>query len=219
MDYVWWEKTVEYLFVKEYLPSSSLFTPLDGRHELASDGILFSRNCWILIEFKAERKDIRSERLKYRDYDSCMKRVIDRARHHYFIFGEIEDRDSFKLVGCNYFDDNQTFSIDEILDRGAFPDSFTGYLIDLIECKRKASSSEIILDYSLVLGISEEEGIVQSLSVNAFLEQVEEELSKFIRESSDPTKIQQAEQYRDEIMKAKGDIEPSVVRFMRPANY
>ncbi|TOH27152.1 hypothetical protein CGI84_22775, partial [Vibrio parahaemolyticus] len=72
MEYIWWEKTVEYLFVQEHIPNSTLYTPLDGRHELASDGILFNGNSWILIEFKAQKTDIATERRKFSQYDECM---------------------------------------------------------------------------------------------------------------------------------------------------
>lgn len=50
----WWEKTIEYMFVRDVLPKSSLAVPLAGPAEAALGDMIFadSTQCR-LIEFKA----------------------------------------------------------------------------------------------------------------------------------------------------------------------
>ncbi len=63
----WWEKTVEYAFVRWMLPSSSSAIPLAGEVEAAIGDLLlkdpFAR--FRLIEFKAHQDDIQSEKRKF----------------------------------------------------------------------------------------------------------------------------------------------------------
>ncbi|HCE3021110.1 TPA: hypothetical protein NGR42_004650 [Vibrio parahaemolyticus] len=213
MEYIWWEKTVEYLFVQEHIPNSTLYTPLDGRHELASDGILFNGNSWILIEFKAQKTDIATERRKFSQYDECMKRVIDRASHHYFIFGQINEKDELELVSCKYFGDSQLYPVKESLRRGAEPSDFINYLIDLIECKKQVSDLKKTIDYSAVLGISNNGKITSCLTIDAYLNQVEANLMDCLDEATSDSEVDSIERDLEIINRALHDIEHSPVRF------
>ena len=74
--YNWWEKTVEYLFVIQYLskiyPNNfSKIAPLDGDHEQAGDVILCNpNNRYYLIEFKKEASSQYDEFVKFLDVKS-----------------------------------------------------------------------------------------------------------------------------------------------------
>ena len=75
-DYKWWEKTVEYLFVIQYLsiiyPDNFLkIAPLDGDHEQAGDVILCNpNNKYYLIEFKRRSSSQYDEFIKFLDVKS-----------------------------------------------------------------------------------------------------------------------------------------------------
>lgn len=75
-DYKWWEKTVEYLFVIQYLskvyPNNfSKIAPLDGDHEQAGDVILCNpNNRYYLIEFKKGASSQYDEFVKFLDVKS-----------------------------------------------------------------------------------------------------------------------------------------------------
>ena len=50
-EWTWWEKTVEYLFVRQ--AKFLKIAPLDGNHEKAGDAILRNKNGkYYLVEFK-----------------------------------------------------------------------------------------------------------------------------------------------------------------------
>lgn len=59
-----WEKTVEWAFVRKYLPNAEFAAPIDGDHEI-SDAILAQCGQWFLIEFKHTENDCDSEKDKY----------------------------------------------------------------------------------------------------------------------------------------------------------
>lgn len=68
-----WEKTVEWLFVKQYFSPALIAAPLSGNAELAADAVLKfvhdSQLC--LIEFKRREIDFKSEREKYPFYGAA----------------------------------------------------------------------------------------------------------------------------------------------------
>lgn len=59
---IYFEKTVEWLYVKKYL---NFGAPLDGGLEIAGDAILFDKGKFLAVEFKKEFDNIKSERKKY----------------------------------------------------------------------------------------------------------------------------------------------------------
>lgn len=62
----WWEKTVEYAFVRQLLPKAALAIPLDGNPETALGDFLMSESATFrLIEFKARQDSIQSEKRKF----------------------------------------------------------------------------------------------------------------------------------------------------------
>ncbi len=189
---IWWEKTVEYLFVKQYIPKDALFTPLDGIHELASDGILFSKVNWVLIEFKSTEHELPREKDKFKVYDECMDKLKSFSHHHVFIYG-VPRNHKIILTACNYFDNTRICSIEEALEGGTDPIQFTKYLVNFLLCKKSKRKLKSTIDYSNVIGIHNGE-VVASLSVNSFLETAWVELKREQKKSpsSDVKKIMDA---------------------------
>lgn len=74
-----WEKTVEWVFVRDHLPKVDFAAPLDGNHEL-SDALLSMDSKWILIEFKHQHKDLKSETEKYPSLDLKRAEAILRKK-------------------------------------------------------------------------------------------------------------------------------------------
>jgi hypothetical protein len=61
-----WEKTVEWSYVRKHLRCEDFAAPLDGDEEKAGDvAIGFENLSWCLIEFKRDRGALKSEREKY----------------------------------------------------------------------------------------------------------------------------------------------------------
>lgn len=61
-----WEKTVEWTYVRKHLKCEDFAAPLDGYEEKAGDvAIGFENLNWCLIEFKKDRGALKSEREKY----------------------------------------------------------------------------------------------------------------------------------------------------------
>ena len=81
----YWEKTVEWHFVRHHLPSSAVAAPLDGDKEAASDALLSfgDPTKWLLIEFKRDLDSISKEADKY---PALGKEIVSPkhwpARHH-----------------------------------------------------------------------------------------------------------------------------------------
>ncbi|EPJ3731802.1 hypothetical protein U8643_002014, partial [Acinetobacter baumannii] len=77
----WWEKTVEYFFIKKYV-ADHLVAPLDGKHELAGDAFLSdNQQKWIMIEFKARAESLDTEKKKFRSYDEAYN-ALGKYDHH-----------------------------------------------------------------------------------------------------------------------------------------
>lgn len=102
---LWWEKTIEYMFVRDVLPESSLAVPLAGPVEAALGDMVFadSTQCR-LIEFKAHQDGIQREKRKFpklraEEFDGMAFQLAllnnhdelvfhAGARAHWFVFGE-----------------------------------------------------------------------------------------------------------------------------------
>lgn len=109
---MWWEKTVEYAFVRRILPSASRAAPLAGNAEkffgdlmnLEGDGKAR------LIEFKREESNISDEVLKYyakgsakgKEFHSTWLGVVKSedcpgAKGHWFVYGKLNEKEPSEL--------------------------------------------------------------------------------------------------------------------------
>lgn len=130
---VYFEKTVEWAFVKRYLPKGSFAAPLDGAHEAAGDALFSDGLNWLLIEFKINDIAIRKERDKFpstcrtrrarvaRRADNCLElafstfeKLIDQRGQsamgpmvnpgpHVLVYGEIDRHGCFQLQARHYW--------------------------------------------------------------------------------------------------------------------
>ena len=217
MGSIWWEKTVEYLFVKKYVPDDTLLIPLDGRHELASDGFFFNGTKWVLIEFKAKLKDVKSEKKKYKNYEACRRELENDSRHHCFLYGEETEDGKLDVKSCTYFKNNIRIGcVSCIKHYGETPDKFTTYLTKLIGHKIKSTELKETLDYSMVMGVtSVKDGyeIKTTMRVNDYLQLVKAKLlAQLNKETSDDKRreIMQKISDIDDLAESQGD---SVAKF------
>ena len=88
----WWEKTVEYKFIKEYIDLNSFIAPLDGNEEKAGDAIFGQNENFILIEFKKDKNSIKDEQKKFIDFNSAKESLSSWDKHHILIYGEVNSK-------------------------------------------------------------------------------------------------------------------------------
>lgn len=126
LTYIWWEKTVEYAFVREILPSAAEAFPLAGDVEKSFGDLLIALNATCrLIEFKRDKDAIQSEKKKFPAFvlDSAKKKVMngkfvdllqqtfpelikcEGSKAHFFVYGHPEDKKSFLLHAVRYASD------------------------------------------------------------------------------------------------------------------
>jgi len=90
----WWEKTVEYAFVRHIMSDHANASPLDGKPEKwLGDLIESKQGNFRLIEFKREVDSIKSENKKYANkekcyLDSCQDITNREKAAHWLVFGE-----------------------------------------------------------------------------------------------------------------------------------
>ncbi|GGY03798.1 hypothetical protein [Paludibacterium paludis] len=173
MKPIWWEKTVEYKFVREYL-CNEIIAPFDGTHELAGDAALKNELGWILIEFKKDEKCLETEKRKFKNWDQAEKLLSGRDQHHFLIYGALKpklDFDAdFVLCGCTYFS-RKDLKIEELRSSAASLAVFKDYLADFISQKKTAESSSGGISpesYAQVMGVDGKGKVVQCSTLEEF---------------------------------------------------
>lgn len=76
----WWEKTVEYYFIRKFIPDEMILSPLDGEQEKAGDAFLSNNERWIILEFKKDFESLVSEKKKYKNYDAARNELSPNDR-------------------------------------------------------------------------------------------------------------------------------------------
>jgi hypothetical protein len=165
----WWEKTVEYYFIRKFIPKDMILSPLDGNEEKAGDTLLSTNDKWIIIEFKKDFKSLESEVKKYKNYNAAKKQLCSLDGHHFLIWGQINDGE-FGLAGKTYFSAQGVSKITDIFEAGKEKEEFINYLEKLIKHKTKVgeSSGGAIGSYSFVAGINEENKITSCMNLYEF---------------------------------------------------
>lgn len=107
---IWWEKTVEYAFVKDYVPRTAI-APLAGNHEASSsDAIASKAGQFCLIEFKRTNKKLNEDHMEkftadnftlYKKYIEC-KKERNYTIPHVFIYGELDSNAVLHLKCVDY---------------------------------------------------------------------------------------------------------------------
>lgn len=101
----WYEKTVEYAFVRKFLEAAAM--PLSGTAEKVGDTIFYKGNSFFIIEFKRglnlgeERK---RERGKYLDIGESVQRILNHEAciSHYVVLGYLDEKQKFGLKAQYY---------------------------------------------------------------------------------------------------------------------
>lgn len=165
----WWEKTVEYYFIRKFIPDEMILSPLDGEQEKAGDTFLSSNEKWVILEFKKDFKSLSSEKKKYKDYDLAVTELSPSDSHHFLIYGQITNG-KFGLGGKTYFSNSPVSKISDIFNAGKEKEAFISYLERLIAHKSKIdeSSGGSIGSYSFVAGISKDKKITSCMNLYEF---------------------------------------------------
>ena len=160
MTIKWWEKTVEYLFVKKYVEEGQLVMPLDGDEEAQGDTVIAGCDRWILIEFKKEKSSIPSEKKKFIDFKSAKDLLKGSDKHHHIVYGspiKVGEKVELHLKAQTYFSMNESPDIETMLTTGIGFDEFHDYVKEFVSFKKRKeeSSGEVVLDTnSNVIGVS-----------------------------------------------------------------
>ncbi len=170
----WWEKTVEYFFVKKYL-SEKAIVPLAGKEERAGDAILCGNEKFILIEFKRDKASLCTEKDKFIDYEKAKSALSDEDSHHLLIYG-INSEQKFSIKAITYFSQKSYSSIGEALAAGKPKDEFDQYLKKFLKFKNQKSvdgngslSTEL---FYIVAAIDQHNNIVSCCSLAEYIESV-----------------------------------------------
>ncbi|MDX7839449.1 hypothetical protein SJS76_07865 [Aeromonas caviae] len=165
----WWEKTVEYYFIRKYIPENMILSPLDGEQEKAGDAFLSSNEKWVILEFKKDFESLSTEKKKYKNYVAAETALSEHDAHHFLIYGQVCDGE-FSLGGKTYFSRNNVNNIDEIFSSGLEKNKFIEYLEMLIKHKSKSDGSGggTVGSYSFVAGISKDKKITSCMNLYEF---------------------------------------------------
>lgn len=165
----WWEKTVEYYFIRKFISDKMILSPLDGAEEKAGDALLGTNERWIIIEFKKDIDSLESEKKKYKDYDAAKNELSSLDSHHFLIYGQNQEG-TFSLAGKTYFSSEQVSNVSEIFQAAKEKNEFISYLEKLIKHKTKVeeSSGGSIGSYSFVAGIGEDNKITSCMNLYEF---------------------------------------------------
>lgn len=175
---LWWEKTVEYYFVKKYVNLDMLIAPMDGNEEKAADAILSNVDSWILIEFKRSIRELSSEHNKFEDYESAKLILSGKDSHHFLIYGKLDEEGEFALDGQTYFSRNKT-DVNNVVNLGIKQNKFIQYLVAFLKFKEGSdgTASGGVGSYPHVAGISNNGSITKCMSLREFSEQINLQLA------------------------------------------
>ncbi|WP_147275268.1 hypothetical protein [Thioalbus denitrificans] len=158
---MWWEKTVEYLFVVTCMKRDALMAPLDGNHEAAADLVAQQNDRWVLIEFKRDAQAIDDEVKKFAEpsvdsFESAKAALAHEDGHHLLVFGEKGDDQPIELKAFSYFR-HQTVDPKMALGCGVAQNQFNSYLSRFLYFKfgkAEEGSGGRSLNYSTVVAVS-----------------------------------------------------------------
>lgn len=158
---IWWEKTVEYLFVLTYMTREALMAPLDGNYEAGGDLVASHNDKWVLIEFKRNASAIEDEVNKFAEpsidsFNGAKAKLGDSDGHHFLIFGQEGDYEPLELRGITYFR-HQGVGLEDVLCSGVAQDDFNSYISEFLSFKfgeAKGGAGGRSLNYSTVIAVN-----------------------------------------------------------------
>jgi len=179
---LWWEKTVEYSFVKSHVKIDDLIAPFDGNQEAAGDAILSATDKkWILIEFKRNLKSIEKDLDKFDRYEDAKLELEDNSKHHFFIYGASVNK-KLTLIARNYFSETDLPNFDSIFDLGLDSIDFFDYIERFTSYKTSVDGSGTggleIENYGAVVGIRDDGTVSECLSLVEVCELIQQKVQQ-----------------------------------------
>ena len=166
----WWEKTVEYKFIKEYVDIDSFIAPLDGNEERAGDAIFVENGNFILIEFKKDEKSIADEEKKFDDFLSAKGFLYQNDNHHILVYGKIDNQNL--VLNSRTYLSGTTINLSKEFPNGKTLEYFKRYLDEFLKFKKfvksESSSENSSESYGLVAGITQNGRITKCLTLEDF---------------------------------------------------
>lgn len=170
----WWEKTVEYKFIKEFINLDDFVAPLDGNEEKAGDAIFSNDNHWVLIEFKKDESSIASEKDKFEKYQEAKQALSSKDDHHIIVYGELsKESKNINLHAKTYFSEKAISQIAEALQSGIEIKKFKNYLDAFLQYKKGSKVEGGSGGYGFVAGVTNGGQITKCLTLEEFSEEVE----------------------------------------------
>jgi len=183
----WWEKTIEYKFIKEFIHLDDFVAPLDGNEEKAGDAIFSNNNYWVLIEFKKDKSSIASEQDKFENYYEAKKELSEKDTHHIIVYGKLnKESKNIDLRAQTYFSEKDISQITKTLQYGIGTNEFKNYLDVFLKYKKGSKVEGGSGGYSFVAGVTNDGQITKCLTLEEFSKEVE--LS--IKLKQEPTRSQ-----------------------------
>ena len=162
----WWEKTVEYKFIKEYIDLDSFIAPLDGNEEKAGDAIFGQNENFILIEFKKDKNSIKDEQKKFINFNSAKESLSSSDKHHILIYGEVNSKDLI-LNAQTYFSE-KNIQLTRKFSNGKTLKEFKKYLDSFLNFKKGSKTESGSGSYGLVAGVTQKGNITKCLTLDEF---------------------------------------------------
>lgn len=173
---MYWEKTVEYLFLWSCAASNLLdfASPLSGTHERGAGDAIFG-NCarLLLIEFKLDAECLDSEIDKFDDFDAAKRLLSDSDSHHLLVYGEV-NRQHLCLKANTYFSRNITV-VTGNLPKGLLKKEFDKYLAQFLAFRKRdgrSGAKSTVTDFANVLGLNDQGQIVQACTLFEYTREV-----------------------------------------------
>ena len=181
----WWEKTVEYKFIKEYIDLDSFIAPLDGNEEKAGDAIFGKNENFILIEFKKDKNSIKDEQKKFSNFNLAKSNLSKNDEHHILIYAEINNKDLI-LNAKTYFSE-KIIELNKKFSNGKTLKEFKIYLDLFLEFKKGSKIEGGAGSYGLVAGVTQEGGITKCLTLEEFSTEMNLNLNIEIKNTIEPS--------------------------------
>lgn len=150
---LFWEKSVEYYFVKKFVPDEAIIAPLDGNHERAGDAIFGIAERFLIIEFKRDKTCLTSERRKFRDFDATAIKLRGDDYHHFLIYHD-PDCGTYPIVAQTYFSGFLLEDIGRIHRYGIDFHDFNEYLVQFLNYKIGGGTSSGAEGFAMVAGVT-----------------------------------------------------------------
>lgn len=166
---MYWEKTVEYLFLWSCAASNFIdfASPLSGKQERgAGDAIFGSCAKLLLIEFKSDSDNLDSEIDKFDDFNAAKRLLSDSDSHHLLVYGE-KYEEHLGLQAKTYFS-RKVVDVTRALPEGLSKEAFDKYLTLFLAFRKqdgRSGAKATVPDFANVIGLNYQGKIVQACTL------------------------------------------------------